>query len=615
MIRVALLIFSILLPLKEARSAEIHRVDPPFWWTGFKQSQLQLMLYGDNISHMTVTVNKPGIAIDQVVSSDNPDYLFVYLNIESNAQPGEMNLLFKDKADEITLPYRLEQKSRDPDHVRGFSGRDTIYLITPDRFANGDPANDAANGQDIVNRKDPDARHGGDLEGIIRHLDYLAEMGFTAIWLNPVLENAMPSYSYHGYAITDLYRVDPGFGTNETYRDLAHAARRQGIGIIMDVVLNHIGSRHHWVNAPPQADWLNANGEALITNHAHTAIQDPYATPEDLRHLVDGWFVDTMADMNQRNPLLADYLIQNSLWWIEYLGLSGIRTDTYPYSDKHFLTRWSGAIMNEYPHFNIVGEEWHNNPAILSYWQRGKVNHDGYVSHLPSLMDFPLQKTLTDVLTSGTPAWGSSWRNFYELLSTDFLYPDAGNLVVFADNHDMSRIYTQLGEDYDLYWLALVCIATTRGIPQIFYGTEILMSNPGTGSHGVIRSDFPGGWPGDLINGFTGAGLSPQQKEAQAKIKHLFNWRKNKSVIHTGGYMHLHPRDNTYAYVRYNESDAVLVLLNLGDTQGRVSADRLRRFTDKHGLKWKDALTGEDITIRSSIHIPPRSPLILESVR
>lgn len=597
------------------QSGEVLRVDPPFWWLGFEEPRAQLLLQGENINNMQVSVQAKGIAIDQIVSTDNPDYLFVYLRFGDEAKPGEIKLRLTGQEGWAEVSYELRQKNPDPDHARGFSSKDTIYLITPDRFANGDPGNDRGSGQDRVDREDPEARHGGDLLGITQNLGYIKDMGFTAIWMNPVLENAMPSHSYHGYAVTDLYRVDPRFGSNQDYQELANRARKMGIGIIQDIVLNHIGSEHPWLDSLPHAEWLNARGEELMTNHAHTAVQDPYATPEDLRNLVEGWFVPVMPDMNQRNPLLADYLIQHSLWWIEYLGLAGIRTDTWPYSDKDFLARWTRTILREYPRFNIVGEEWHINPAILSYWQKGKINHDGYVSHLPSLMDFPLQTSLIKALTD-TPAWGSPWRSFYELLGTDFLYPNPNNLVIFGDNHDMDRLYTQVGEDYQLFRLAITGLATMRGIPKLFYGTEILMSNPNhPGNHGVIRSDFPGGWQGDAADGFSGKGLNFRQTEARNLVKKLFSWRKNKSVLHDGKLMHLAPEGEVHVYFRYDEKDAVAVFLNRGDSEAEVSADRFRLFVTRYGNRWKDLLKGKRVNIESAVKVPAKSPVILESIR
>ena len=462
------------------------RVEPPFWWSGFKETGLQLMVYGDGISDYHPAIDHPGVAIERVERVKSPNYLFVYLDIGAAVKPGEFDINFSKDSEVLTYRYRLRQKNPDPAHTGGFSPADTIYLITPDRFANGDPDNDNIEGMgDEVDRTNPDGRHGGDIKGIADHLDYISDLGFTAIWLNPLLENHMPAYSYHGYATTDFYHVDSRYGSNEQYRELVSRARGMGIGVIMDMIVNHIGSSHRWMNDLPADDWLNFQGAPQITSHEHISEQDPYASAYDKRLYSDGWFVETMPDLNQRNPLLADYLTQNALWWIEYLGLAGIRMDTYPYPDKFYMSEWTRRVMLEYPDFNVVGEEWTDNPSGVAYWQAGKINRDGYVSQLPSLMDFPLQNALRWGLATGEGTKLQDLRPvgllyLYRALANDFVYPDPSALVIFPDNHDMSRIFTQLGEDYDLYRMALAYVLTMRGTPQIYYGTEILMANTGT---------------------------------------------------------------------------------------------------------------------------------------
>ncbi|MDX1515509.1 MAG: alpha-amylase family glycosyl hydrolase, partial [Woeseiaceae bacterium] len=497
-------------------------------------------------------------------------------------------------------------------HVDGFGSEDVIYLITPDRFANGDPSNDAVAGYgDPPDRSDPYGRHGGDLAGVAEHLDYVADMGFTAIWLNPVLENAMPEASYHGYATTDFYRVDPRFGSNEDYRALVSEARNKGLGVIMDMIANHIGVEHWWMADPPTSDWINFGGEFRPTSHARTTNQDPYASEFDKTAFADGWFVEAMPDLNQQNPLLADYLIQNAIWWTEYLGLAGIRQDTYPYPDKHFMTEWTRRIMQEYPDFNIVGEEWSPNPAIVSYWQAGKDNHDGYVSYLPSVLDFPLQIALAASLTADDPPWGSAWTPAYEMLGNDFLYPDPFNLVIFPDNHDMSRIYTQVDEDYDLYRMAIVYYLTMRGIPQIYYGTEILMSHPGTDSHGVIRSDFPGGFPGDRSNAFTGERLGERERTAQEFMRKLLHWRKGADVIHRGELMQFTPIGNVYVYFRYDDDDIVMVVFNRDRDAQTLDTQRFAEIVGNRRFG-TDVLSGRRYSVNRPLVLESRSVLLLE---
>lgn len=593
------------------------RVEPPNWWTGFKETGLQLMVHGENIARYDVALEHEGVSIQRLVRVKSPNYVFVYLDVSAETQPGTFDITFSRDGRALTYPYELKEKNPDPEHTKGFSSADSIYLITPDRFVNGDTGNDNVEGMgDTIDRSNPGGRHGGDIQGIIDSLDYISELGFTAIWLNPLLENKMPTYSYHGYSTTDFYRVDPRYGDNEEYRNMVERARSMGIGVIMDMILNHMGSGHWWMRDLPTDDWLNFQDNWQITSHEHITEQDPYAAKSDKDAFSDGWFVETMPDLNQRNPLLADYLTQNALWWIEYLGLAGIRMDTYAYSDKVYLTEWSRRVMLEYPQFNIVGEEWMDNPSTIAYWQAGNVNRDGYVSYLPSLMDFPLQNAMRWALVSDEDSKAEDMRplgllSLYRTLANDFVYPDPASLVIFPDNHDMSRIYTQLGEDDDLFRMALAYVLTMRGIPQIYYGTEILMSNPGVEDHGIIRSDFPGGWEGDRRNGFTGKGLSKREARAQAFVKNLLNWRRNKTVIHTGELTHFVPEDGTYVYFRHDAKDSVMVVLNKNaeDTELGLSrfAERLNGFNTA-----VDVISGASLRLGTSITLPARSVMVLE---
>ncbi|MCP5093187.1 MAG: glycoside hydrolase family 13 protein [Gammaproteobacteria bacterium] len=590
----------------------IDRVEPPFWWQGFKHTELQLLVHGDNVGELSPTVDYAGIKVTRVEHGDSPNYLFVYLDIDASAEPGTYELAFAGAERSLSYPYELRQKNSDPTYTQAFTAADVVYLITPDRFANGDPDNDTVDGyEDELDRDDDYGRHGGDIEGVLEHLDYIAEMGFTQIWLNPILENAMPEASYHGYATTDFYKVDPRFGSNESYREFVAAARKNGIGVIMDMIVNHSGSQHWWADDLPTDDWHNFAESRAFSSHARTTNQDPYASEYDKAAFADGWFADTMPDLNQRNPLFADYLIQNAIWWTEYLGLSGIRQDTYPYPDKHFMTEWTRRIMAEYPDFNMVGEEWSPSPAIVSYWQRGKENHDGYQSSMPSLMDFPLQIELAEALTAEEPEWGSIWTPVYEIIGHDFLYPDPFNLMIIPDNHDMSRIYTQLDEDDDLYRMAMVFYLTMRGIPQIYYGTEVLMSHPGTDSHGAIREEFPGGWTDHKKNAFTGDGLSKKEREAQRFMRKLLHWRKESDVIHDGNLMQFAPIGNIYAYFRYDDDDTVMVVFNRGDEEVDLDLARFSERLNDH-RQASDVITGETYDLSSSLELEPRSVLLLE---
>ncbi len=596
-----------------ASAAEIERVDPPFWWQGFEHTGLQLMVTGPGVGRSQPSIDYPGITLLRSVAVTSPNYLFVYLDIGPEAKPGSFDITFESEGRQLAYRYDLRARNEDPEHTRSFTAADAIYLITPDRFANGDPGNDDhPELADKANRDDDYGRHGGDLAGIVANLDYLHDLGFTQLWLNPILENAMPESSYHGYATTDFYRVDPRYGNNAEYRRLVAEARARGIGVIMDMIVNHVGSRHPWMADMPTSDWISHDGEFKATNHARTTHQDPYASTLDKSGMTDGWFVAAMPDLNQRNPLLADYLIQNAIWWIENVGLAGIRMDTLPYPDKSFLAEWSRRIVTEYPHLNIVGEEWSTSPAVVSYWQRGKVNGDAYVTYLPSLFDFPGQAALANAFVGDYAAWEGPWYRLYQVLGSDHLYPDPFNLVIMVDNHDMNRIYTQVDEDYALYRMAMVYLATMRGIPQVYYGTEILLSHPGTDSHGALRMDFPGGWPGDRSNGFTGQGLRRDQRDAQALIRKLFNWRKRAEVVHHGKLMHYAPIDRqVYAYFRYDDEDTVMVIMNRGDESIEVDTSRFderiggRRFAT-------DVLSGKRFDVERSIVLEPKSVLLLE---
>ncbi len=595
------------------QAATIERVEPPFWYQGFRHTGLQLMVHGEGAGALQPSVEADGVTIERIERGDSPNYLFVYLDIDSEREPGSFDIAFQD-GDGATLvhAYELKAKNPDPAHARGFGNQDAIYLITPDRFVNGLAANDNDPSLgDAVDRGELCGRHGGDIAGIRNSLDYIDDMGFTAIWLNPVLENDMPRCSYHGYATTDFYQVDPRYGSNASYQELAATARERGIGLIMDMIVNHIGTGHWWMDDLPTEDWLNFPERRPITNHMHATTFDPNGSAYDRQAFNDGWFVDAMPDLNQRNTLLGDYLVQNALWWIEYLGLAGIRMDTHPYPDKHYMSEWSRRVMEEYPEFNIVGEEWHSSPSFVSYWQRGKDNHDGYVSHMPSMMDFPVQAAMVEALNGVGPAWASSWTTLYEKLAQDFEYPAPGDLVIFPDNHDMSRIFTQLNEDEDLWRMAMVMAATLRGTPQIYYGTEILMANRDSGDHGLIRSDFPGGWPGDERNAFTGDGMSEASLRAQAFTRDLLNWRRGAQVVHGGRFMQFAPLGEIWVYFRYDDDATVMVILHKGEEATELPLERFaERLRGAAGAV--DALSGEAVALGESLALEPRSFRLLE---
>ncbi|MBS2096949.1 glycoside hydrolase family 13 protein [Carboxylicivirga linearis] len=612
-----LLLMMLFLGFNVVAKNKIDRVEPSFWWTGMKNTELQIMVYGENISELRPEINYPGVQLERSVLVESPNYLFLYLNIDKTANAGTFDINFTRKGKKVlSYNYELKERREGSAQRKGYNTSDVIYLITPDRFANGNPENDNVEGfTEQANRSDLNGRHGGDLEGIINHLDYIDDMGFTALWLNPVMENNMTRTSYHGYAITDFYNTDARYGTNDDYLRMVQEAKKRGIKIIIDMILNHCGSEHWWMSDLPTSDWLNFQDGWKPTTHLRETNVDPYASDYDKKMHADGWFVESMPDLNQRNPLMADYLIYNTIWWIEYADLDGIRMDTYPYPDKDFMAEWTKRVMTEYPHFNMVGEEWSVNPAIVSYWQKGKHNTDGYVSCLPGVFDFPLQEALVKAMNEDDKNWGQGLIRLYSTLADDFLYADPTQLVTFPDNHDMSRFYTQINEDFDLFKMGMAYIAVTRGIPQIYYGTEILMTNPNSDSHGEIRSDFPGGWTGDEVNAFTGQNLTGDAKEAQDFVKTLLNWRKGSKEVHEGYLKHFAPASGSgiYTVFRYTNEKAVMLVMNKNAEKKQIDLTHYKEEVIGSAVSGTNVITGEKVLLGdSSVSVNGRSFLLIE---
>jgi len=576
----------------------------------------EVMIYGEGISDLTPSLVGQHVILTKTTRTKNPNYLFLDLKIDEKCQ-GEIltiNLLKKNKILQ-SLPYEIKPRETDSHLVKGFDASDVMYLITPDRFSNGNPENDDVSGMlENSNRNLPGGRHGGDIAGIVKHLDYISELGFTAIWLNPIIENDMKTMSYHGYAATDFYKVDPRFGTNEEYKEFIQLAEEKGLKVIMDMIMNHCGSEHWFVLDPPTSDWLNHQEDLEITSHRRTTIQDIHAAESDKRAFSDGWFVPTMPDLNQTNDLMATYLIQNTLWWIEYSGISGIRMDTYPYPDKDFMTKWTCSVMNEYENFSIVGEEWTTNVSTVAYWQAGKVNHDGYTSCLPSVMDFPLQSAFTNSLMK-EESWGEGLIEAYRTLSNDYLYADPYSLVIFPDNHDMDRISTQLGGDQSLLKMTMVYYSTMRGTPQFYYGTEILMNNDSApGDHLIIRTDFPGGWASDEKSALLHKGLTSDESEFLKFTSELLNWRKSRKSIHSGALTHFVPMDGVYVYFREIEGECTMVILNKNRNEINLETKRFNEILSDYqsGL---NPFTLESLSLETSLHVDASSFLILELMK
>jgi glycosidase len=608
-----------------ATPAQIERIEPAFWWVGMKSDHLQLMVHGPRIAESAPSIaaeagGAPGAAaaaasvrIESVTRVANPNYLFIDLRIAPEAKPGRVDIVFSHGEQSFRAPYELRAREAGSAERRSFGTGDVIMNLVPDRFADGNPANDNVPGYpDHLDRADDSAgRHGGDIQGIVDHLDYFADLGVTMLWPTPLTENNQPQYSYHGYAATDTYKIDPRFGTNEDFRRMVAAARAKGMGVIQDVVLNHIGSNHWWMHDMPTPDWIGFDGKFVQTQHARTTASDPYASRIDASLYTDGWFGPNMPDMNQRNPLVATYQIQNTIWWIEYAGLAGLRVDTYGYSDQKFLQEWARRVTEEYPHLNIVGEEWTGQPAVLMHWLRGTRNANGHVSSLPSLMDFPLNQTMRKALASEDDSLHTGLMDLYEALVNDVLYPDPSNLVLFEGNHDMPRLVSALNGDPDLVKMALAYVLTMPRIPQLYYGTEILMTSPTVRDDGATRRDFPGGWAGDPVNAFTGAGLSAQQRDMQAFVRTLLQWRRTQTTIHGGRLMHFVPEHGTYVWFRYDGHSKVMVAINKNHAEQALDMARFREVVPGPATA-RDVITGKGVQLGSTLKLAPRSVTILE---
>ena len=597
----------------EVSNSKLERVEPLNWWIGLKDNTLQLLVKEDNIGKASVGVSYAGVTVDKVNKADSSNYLFIDLSIAENTKAGKFDIVFKfEDSTEKRHTYELKNKTKSSEDYIGFNSSDAIFLITPDRFANGDESNDIDEGlnETKIDRTDDYARHGGDISGIINNLDYIHDLGYTAIWPTPVLMNDMHRGSYHGYAITDYHKVDPRFGTLDDYIELSSKLKEKGMSLIMDQVANHCGLEHWWMKDLPFKDWVNnqeifENKEKTnYSKHRRTSNQDIYASKQDKEGMANGWFVSAMPDLNQRNPFMAKYIIQNSIWWIETLELGGIRQDTYPYPDKDFMANWAGAIMNEYSNFSIVGEEWSLNPLLVGYWQTGHNNKDGYESNLRATMDFPMQRAIVDALNE-EESWDKGLVKMYEGLANDFSYTTPKDIMIFPDNHDMSRIHTQLNEDVANTKMALGYLLSLPRIAQVYYGTEILMNDTAKpGDHGLIRTDFPGGWKGDKVNAFTGEGLSKDQKDMQSYLKKILNYRKSSKAIHDGKTVHFSPFMGTYTLFRIMDDEVVVVMLNKNEESITIDLKRfeeigLTRKTLKNIITDEEFKWDADITFKT----------------
>ena len=599
----------------------VDRIDPPHWWVGMENESLQLQVYGEGIKHSDVEIDIPGVTVDSVARlNGSDDYLFVYLNLSDQAQPGKYTLTFKEGRKKVKKEFELRARKSDHKGANGFTAADVMYMIMPDRFADGNPQNNRVDEMRHpvgANRADHNVRHGGDLEGLIRHIDYVDSLGITTVWVNPVLENDMPGGSYHGYATTDYYRVDPRFGSNDDYARLIRLLHERGIKTVMDMIFNHCGSEHIWFRNRPSTDWFNFPDGYVQTNYRLSTITDPYASDYDRRLSVDGWFVKEMPDLNQNNPHLMKYLVQNSIWWIEESEIDGIRMDTYPYADAARMGEWIDEVMTQYPQFNIVGECWFSEPAGEAYWQTGsKLSINGEDTRLPAIMDFPLMVKSRDMqpYREQTDPW-NGLNKIYDHLALDYIYPDPLQLLRFLDNHDTERFILTEPETLDQWKQAIALVLTVPGIPQIYYGTELLMSGDRRPGDGNVRRDMPGGFPGDTTDAFTRQGRTDKQNEAFDFISTILKWRKGSEAIAKGGMKHFMPTNGVYLYRRMSENDEVIVVLNGVDKQNDVDMSRYTEIVTP-GDEYIDILTGRTIVLidkhESMRSFAPREILILQ---
>lgn len=595
-----------------AQGSIIKKTAPEFWWAGMKNPELQILLYGEQISNADVTLTGKGVILKEVVKQENPNYLLLYLDLtEADAQTLTIRLKQGKKLTEI--PYELKARVRKGEDIKGFTAEDVLYLIMPDRFANGNQENDIIKGmkESTTDRNNLYARHGGDLQGIANHLTYISDLGATAIWLNPTQENDMKEGSYHGYAITDYYQIDRRFGTNQEFKELVKQAHSQGLKVVMDMIFNHCGNENYLFADKPSKEWFNFSSNYVQTSFKTANVMDIHASNYERRIATDGWFASVMPDFNQRNRHVARYLIQSSIWWIEYAGINGIRQDTHPYADFDFMSQWCKEVNEEYPYFNIVGETWLNSNVQIAYWQKDSKIAAPKNSYLPTVMDFPLQGLMNQAFDEETGEWGGGLYRLYDYLSQDLVYANPMGLLTFLDNHDTSRFASDKDKANNLtrYKQALAFMLTTRGIPQIYYGTEILMSgNKGNGD-GALRRDFPGGWKGDEINAFSEKGRTALQNEAFNYTRKLLQWRKGNLAVTKGNMKHFSIRQGVYVYQREYNGQSVVVFMNGTNSSQELELTPYREVLLSDSST--DLLSEKTIKLTDKLSLNPRETLIL----
>jgi len=599
-------------------AVKVDRIEPTNWYVGMKNPSVQLMVYGEGIRDAEVNIDYAGVTIDSLVRLDSPNYLLVYLNTRG-AQPGTMDITFKQGRSKKKVKYDLLAREMSGDKRQGFTNADVLYMLMPDRFADGNPANNQIAGMEAYknDRTQPSLRHGGDIEGIRQHLDYFNQLGVTALWFTPVLENNSPDShghsTYHGYATTNYYKVDPRFGTNEEYRRLVDEAHAHGLKVVMDMIFNHCGAHHPWLKDMPSHDWFNQpdyKNNYLQTSYKLTPIMDPYASEIDLKETVEGWFVPSMPDLNHHNVHVMNYLIQNSIWWIETVGIDGIRMDTYPYAYADAMARWMKTLDAEYPNFNVVGETWVEHPAYTAAWQKGnKVGKPE--SYLPTVMDFSFYEKVDSAKKEETDGWWRGYNRVYNSLCFDYLYPNPSSVMAFIENHDTDRFLGN-GKDMPALKQALALLLTIKRIPQLYYGTEVLMNGTKEVTDGNVRKDFPGGFPGDKQNAFTAEGRTPEQNDMFNWLSALLHWRNGNETIIRGYQTQFIPWKGVYVVTRRWHRNTVMTIINGTTKPATLEVNRYAELFEGENRMAIDVITGKQYDLSSNVPLEPRATLVLE---
>jgi glycosidase len=567
---------------------------PTHWWVGMKNPAVQIMLHGKNIGASSFSINYPGVKVQKVFKAENPNYVFIDLLVSATAKPGTVKINRSDKGKVAVVDFELKarREGRSSSFAQGVTSKDFMYLILPDRFSNGDQSNDRVAGmKDQSLRRDTVYnRHGGDLKGIENKLDYFLSLGVTALWLNPVLENDMPTRTEHGYAITNHYKVDPRLGGDQAYKDLVNAAHKKGLKVIQDAIYNHVGLYHLTVEDQPMKDWLHQWPSYTNTSFKDQVLFDPFASKKDRTIMTDGWFTREMPDLNQNNPYLANFLIQHAIWSVEEFGIDGWRIDTYAYNDLEFMNRCNKALETEFPKISLFGEFWVHGVINQSYFVQNNYTIP-FKSNLQGGTDFQTLWGITETMTKDF-GWDDGVTKLYTTLAQDFVYKDAMRNVIFLDNHDISRFFSVVGEDMDKYKSSINWLLTCRGIPQFYYGGEIGMTGVTHPNDGYVRQDFPGGWEGDASNKFTNDGRTAKEKEIWNHVSKLANFRKTSSAITSGKMMQYIPEDGLYVYFRYDSKQTVMTVMNTSKGKKTIGVKRFEEST-KGFSKMKNIQTGE----------------------